>query len=341
MLWGNSAESFCNDGTTPQGHRATQNGNDNCPDDWNPSQSDDDLDGIGNACDPCTDQDGDTFGSGSACAGSDCNDDVSAVHATSPYWNDEDADGVTLGTSVQLCSATAPVGFTATPNGSDNCPGVSNASQANADSDALGDACDPTPGVAGSSFFYDPFDGTSFLSGWSQVVGSSELTGQGEYRKVDSEKDGMFLRTFADSNDVIVEADVTFANLDGGNPPNHVGVMARSDASSPYTGYACVASRDGSSAGTARLIVVSRTGSDSVSSGTTLAYSALPSAPNNGSRFYLQLEATGASLTCTVTPNGGAAVVVTATDATHPSGRVGLYARNAEVRARWFMVSTH
>lgn len=50
------------------------NKRDNCPEIYNPEQEDDDNDNIGNACDDCTDQDGDNYGIGIGCLGSDCND---------------------------------------------------------------------------------------------------------------------------------------------------------------------------------------------------------------------------------------------------------------------------
>jgi hypothetical protein len=64
-------------------------------------------------------------------------------------YPDGDGDGVRDSTSpTPLCVPTgtpASAGTTYNVNGPDNCPGVVNANQANADGDALGDVCDPFP----------------------------------------------------------------------------------------------------------------------------------------------------------------------------------------------------
>ena len=79
-------------------------GEDNCPSVSNADQADADGDNIGDVCDPCPGDD----------------------------KNDADNDGVCAGT-----------GFQPPKTGDqDNCPTVSNAGQANADGDALGDACE-------------------------------------------------------------------------------------------------------------------------------------------------------------------------------------------------------
>ncbi len=88
------------------------NAADDCPDLFNPvrpvdggKQGDADGDGLGDACDPCP------LAAGTSCA------------RPNPY--DADGDGA--------------------PSWRDNCPGKSNADQADADADGIGDACDPCP----------------------------------------------------------------------------------------------------------------------------------------------------------------------------------------------------
>ncbi|MCK9463405.1 MAG: amidohydrolase family protein, partial [Proteobacteria bacterium] len=116
---------------------------DDCPTVFNPvrllesAQADGDSDGLGDVCDPCPLDETD------ACEGFDA--------------NDLDGDGV--------------------PNGSDDCPGIANADQADADGDGKGDACDacaaPNPGFEVCEYSIDqirdpssaghPEDGTDVL----------------------------------------------------------------------------------------------------------------------------------------------------------------------------------
>jgi hypothetical protein len=107
-------------------------GNDNCPTVSNPTQANSDSDTYGDACDNCptvTNQnqqntDGDTYGD--AC--DPCPDDPA---------NDADNDGYCIGARYNSPKVGA----------NDNCPTVTNPTQANSDSDTYGNACDNCPTV--------------------------------------------------------------------------------------------------------------------------------------------------------------------------------------------------
>jgi Tol biopolymer transport system component len=103
---------------------------DNCPLIPNPSQANADGDAQGDACDPDDDNDGQSDVDEVACGSNPLNAVSTAPDRDSDgrpdcVDPDDDNDGVA--------------------DGSDNCPLVANASQADADHDGVGDACDPTP----------------------------------------------------------------------------------------------------------------------------------------------------------------------------------------------------
>ena len=113
---------------------------DNCPTDFNPTQTDTDHDGIGNACDPANDFDAD-------------NDAVSNVNDNCPTdhnMNQLDTDGDGIG---NVCddddnNPNPDVDSDGIHNALDNCPHEPNGpaagpnSQLDSDSDGIGDACD-------------------------------------------------------------------------------------------------------------------------------------------------------------------------------------------------------
>jgi hypothetical protein len=157
-----------NQGSAPDGDGDTvPDAFDNCPTVANFDQADADHDRLGDACDLCTDRDGDGLGDpgypGNQCAADNCPlvpnpgqadadhdgvgdacDDCPAI--ANPGQADGDRDG--LGDACDNCPSAANQGQADQDHDGvgdlcDNCRSVPNASQSDADHDGLGDACDP------------------------------------------------------------------------------------------------------------------------------------------------------------------------------------------------------
>ncbi len=126
---------------------------DNCPESYNPDQTDSDGDEIGDSCDVCTDNDGDGFGDpgfpANTCDPDNCPDKYNSDQT------DSDADGI--GDSCDVCTDSdgdgfGDPGFPANICDPDNCPDKYNSDQTDSDGDGIGDSCDVCTDSDGDGF---------------------------------------------------------------------------------------------------------------------------------------------------------------------------------------------
>ncbi len=141
---------------------------DNCPATLNADQLDDDLDRVGNACDNCSAiPNADQLNSDGAGDGGDACD------------TDDDNDGI--------LDDAAPVGTVnrctggATANCDDNCPTRSNANQADANSNGIGDACEipSTDLVVDGAAVNKVVHGKRALDNYGRVLAAGDVNGDG------------------------------------------------------------------------------------------------------------------------------------------------------------------
>lgn len=142
---------------------------DNCPAEVNPDQLDQDVDGIGNACD--ADLDGDGFVNG----GDNCPATANADQA------DLDADG-----DGDACDDDPDGDSVPNANNGDNCPVDANTDQADTDGDGVGDACDMDDD---NDTVEDEFDNCKLVANTDQADFDGD--GEGDACDGDTDNDGV------------------------------------------------------------------------------------------------------------------------------------------------------
>jgi hypothetical protein len=161
------------------------NASDNCPQAYNPDQSDNDADGMGNACDNClndanADQaDGDDDGVGNVCdncPGAANADQKDLDHDGIGDVCDSDVDGDAILDDGDISGTPGdnPCTGGATANCDDNCPAVPNPGQEDSNSNGIGDACESTRArLILSEIFYNS-TGSDDGNEWIEIYNNSD-----------------------------------------------------------------------------------------------------------------------------------------------------------------------
>lgn len=198
---------------------------DNCPSVPNADQQDTDQDGLGDVCDD--DADGDGY-----VAGQDCDDLDAAIFEPATYFADTDADGYgDPDDTTAACTLTPPNGYVA--DGTDNCPLVSNADQADADGDGTGDACEGDEDGDGI-----PDDEDNCATSANPDQADLDDDGIGDVCDPDADGDGVPAGTDCDDQDAAVTAEETYyldEDGDGFGDPASAEMLC---AATPPPGYA-------------------------------------------------------------------------------------------------------
>lgn len=149
---------------------------DNCPDIYNPDQSDGDEDQIGDVCDNCPNSydpnqvDTDIDGVGDVC--DNCPDDINP--------NQEDGDGDLVGNVCDNCPDDPNPNQEDTDvdsigNVCDNCPDEGNADQTDSDGDGIGDECECSAANLDGLNPVNFEDYAILAQGWGDIYGITQL----------------------------------------------------------------------------------------------------------------------------------------------------------------------
>jgi hypothetical protein len=208
----------------------------------------------------------------------------------------------------------------------DNCPANANLDQGDADLDDVGDICDATETPSRIAFFDGFHDGD--LAGWVESgVASWRSTGDAAVLE-NGTGISVLLADGVDIDNGRVVAPIEIVAL----PTAIDHIVGVAFSAFQLDGYTCVADEMGTST-TAQAVLYAQTGGTPTALATpmTLTGSFIP-----GAVLSADARWSDGGQTCTVELGGSA--IVTAFDATYPSGSAGVYAQGAEVRVPYVIV---